>query len=177
MNVRRFARLLQILKPKDFDLYSESQKHSVATVGQAFTAINLDANGNIKNGDYKNDDKAQDVFSDFLEMKDQYYTEILGNEQLPDFAAMSTKYVETIQWILHYYYRGTSSWTYHYPYKFVPFVSDLTIVNHTSFSTEITDKPANPFTHLLDILPKNSCHLLPESYQPFAVDGEIGFVS
>lgn len=112
------------------------------------------------------DSQSQFSFSDFLEMKDQYYAEMLGNDHMPNFESMSKKYFETIQWILFYYYRGTSSWTHWYPYKFVPFVSDFAVVHETSFGLN-TDGPVNPFTHLLAILPERSCHLLPDSYQPF----------
>lgn len=158
LNVRRFARLLQILKPKDFDLYSKS-------IVQQLAAINLNdevANGGANGGEPKAS------FSDFLEMKDEYYAQHLGTNNLPNLNQMSTSYVTTVQWILFYYFRGTFSWTYHYPFKCVPFVSDFSPVHHTAISMEI-DKPVKPFTHLLAILPEGSAHLLPKSYQMMMV--------
>lgn len=117
----------------------------------------------------KDNGKPPSSFSDFLEMKDCYYGEHLGNESTPDFKKMSTDYVESIQWILMYYYRGIPSWTYFYPHSFAPFVSDLTAVQGTSFSVSM-EEPDDPYTHLLAILPKANHQLLPYSYRPFVVD-------
>lgn len=164
MNIRRFARLLQILKPKDFNLYCDSMQTADASISEKMASMKLHSKTDGK--DVKADSQSQFSFSDFLEMKDQYYAEMLGNDHMPNFDNMSKKYFETIQWILFYYYRGTSSWSYWYPYKFVPFVSDFAVVHETSFGLN-KDGPVKPFTHLLAILPEHSRHLLPESYQPF----------
>lgn len=164
MNVRRFARLLQILKPKDFDLYSQSINRTMSTLN-----LNGEA-GSANGGEFKAS------FSDFLEMKDEYYMEDLGNSNVPDLAKMSENYMKTIQWMLFYYFRGTFSWSYHYPYKCVPFVSDFTPVHNIAISLDV-DKPVKPFTHLLAILPKGSAHLLPKSYQSLLVDHVMDMVS
>ncbi|XP_055313630.1 5'-3' exoribonuclease 1-like [Sitodiplosis mosellana] len=159
MNVRRFARLLQILKPKDFDLYSNSISEQMAAVHLNGEAANGGANGG--------EQKAS--FSDFLEMKDEHYAEHLGVSNFPNLAQMSISYVTTVQWMLLYYFRGTFSWSYHYPYKCAPFVSDFASVHNTAMSLEV-DKPMKPFTHLLAILPKGSAYLMPTSYQSMIVD-------
>lgn len=164
LNVRRFARLLQILKTKDFDLYNNEISHKMA-------AVNLNGETGSVNGA---EQKAS--FSDFLEMKDQFYAEHLGHTNLPDFSKMSTSYVKTIQWMLFYYFRGSFSWSYHYPYAAVPFVSDFTSVHNIAISLDM-DKPAKPFTHLLAILPKASAQLLPKWYRPLMVDQITDMVS
>lgn len=164
LNVRRFARLLQILKPKDFDLYNQSISHKISTLN-----LNEDA-GSTNGGEVKAS------FSDFLEMKDEYYMEDLGNENVLDLAKMSESYIKTIQWVLFYYFRGTFSWNYYYPYECVPFVSDFTPVHNITISLDI-DKPVKPFTHLLVILPKGSAHLLPTNYKSLLVDHVMDTVS
>lgn len=159
LNVRRFARLLQILKPKDFDLYNKS-------IIQQMAAINLDdevANGGANGGEQKAS------FSDFLEMKDEYYAQHLGTVNLPNLNQMSISYVTTVQWMLFYYFRGTFSWNYYYPFKCAPFVSDFAPVHNIAMSMEI-DKPIKPFTHLMAILPAGSAYLLPTSYQSMMVN-------
>lgn len=130
----------------------------------------LNLNGEANGGEFKAS------FSDFLEMKDEYYMEDLGNENVPDLAKMSENYMKTIQWMLFYYFRGTFSWSYHYPYKCVPFVSDFTPVHNIAISLDI-DKPVKPFTHLLAILPKGSAHLLPKNYRSLLVDHVMDMVS
>lgn len=102
--------------------------------------------------------------SDFMEMKDEYYTQQLGNSKMPDYEQMSASYIKMVQWTLFYYYHDTCSWNHYYPYSCVPFVSDLVDVHKTTFNIEF-DKPVEIFTHLLAILPTKSAHLLPKSYQ------------
>lgn len=164
LNVRRFTRLLYILKPRDFDLYCDSINRShEKTISDKMAAV-VNLNDEIGNGV-----KTQDSFSDFLDMKYAYYDEHLGQNGLPDFDSMSASYVKTVQWILFYYFRGTVSWNHYYPYTCAPFVSDFSSVQHVAFTFDM-DKPVNTFTHLLAILPKRSSHLLPTSYQSLLVD-------
>lgn len=167
LNLRRFARLLHILKPKDFDLYRENIEQKPTNICKQMAAVNLNDDQKSTNGC-----EIKVSFSDFLEMKDNYYAEHLGHTNLPDFQNMSFAYVKTIQWILLYYFRGTASWNHYYPYKCAPFVSDFTAVHQIAFSLDL-EKPVKAFTHLLAILPKSSAHLLPACYQPSLMDDEI----
>lgn len=137
-------------------------------------AINLNdevANGGANGGEHKAS------FSDFLEMKDEYYEQYLGTTEMPNFSQMSISYVTTVQWTLFYYFRGTFSWNYYYPFKCAPFVSDFSQVHNIAISMEI-DKPMKPFTHLMAILPVGSAHLLPKSYQSMmanVTDDKVSF--
>lgn len=162
LNMRRFGRLLQLLKTKDFDLYRAEQMNGCVNAKMA--AINLKGEATESNGG-EHDVK----FSDFLEMKDQFYTEHLGHSELPDFKVMSANYVKSIQWVLFYYFRGIYTWNHYYPFSCAPFVSDFTQVHNLAFSFEL-DKPVKALSHLLAILPKSSSSLLPTSHRKFAVD-------
>lgn len=173
MNVRRFARLIQALKLKDFDLYRDNMKHLVEPLKVKLAAVNLNNNNDDPNGIANGTANGAEVrFSDFLEAKDQYYTEMLGTTNMPDYEHMSTNYVKTIQWMLFYYFRGTCSWSHYYPYDCAPFVGDFVTVHKTTFSLNI-DRPVKALTHLLAILPKTSAHLLPKTYQSLTFDGAM----
>lgn len=108
-------------------------------------------------------------YNDFLDMKDEYYAEKLGDGNNLNFEQMSVSYVTSIQWTLFYYYRDQYPWNFHYPYKCAPFLCDFTAVHKMIFSLEISE-PMKPLTHLLAILPTRSAHLLPGIYQPLVRD-------
>lgn len=158
--MRRFARLLQLLKPKDFDMFR--------------SRVQKQADGVVENG--ADDPEYRVNLSDFIEMKDQYYADQLGTNHLPDFQEMSFDYVKTVQWICFYYFQYCHSWNHYYPHSCAPFVSDFSEVHRLSFSFEM-GKPAKAFSHLLAILSTRSKHLLPKAYQPFVVDDIPDMVS
>merc|ERR550514_117588 len=78
-------------------------------------------------------------------------------------------YLEGLQWVLHYYYRGPDrcSWSWFYPYYHAPMASDL--INFDEFPRLELDfdvsEPFAPFQQLMGVLPAASKGLLPECYQ------------
>ncbi|PHJ18026.1 xrn 5 -3 exonuclease n-terminus protein, partial [Cystoisospora suis] len=108
-----------------------------------------------------------------------YYTKMKINPNTQDGSQeldrLARKYLEGLQWVLYYYYRGPchSGWEWYYPYHYSPFLID---VLQCSFFTEDVEtlsdlrkkrisfppsKPFSPFLQLLSILPPRSAALLP----------------
>jgi 5'-3' exoribonuclease 1 len=90
---------------------------------------------------------------------------------------MLKKYLEGMQWVLYYYYKGAPHWRWYYPYHYAPMISDLgiNIVQDFLGTTTIREfeidhncpvntLPFTPFQQLLCIMPIRSFKLLPPQF-------------
>lgn len=155
---------MSILRTKDFDLSRKEHESR------------LDENANDM--DAMNDRMAvlcvskpapapsQFTFSDFLELKDQYYEDRFG-DRAPSLLTMTGEYMRIINWSLAYFYGGASSWRQRYQYACAPYASDLTACDQAQLWI-FQDKQPKPFDHLFAILPANCMHLLPKCYASLA---------
>jgi len=119
--------------------------------------------------------------------KVKYYDEKVGfrtdnEEGQAQKAKMLRKYLEGMQWVLYYYYRGAPHWRWYYPYHYAPLISDLglNIVDDflkgekTIEEFEIDDncpenkRPYTPFQQLFAIYPIKSLNLIPKEYTEVA---------
>ena len=60
------------------------------------------------------------------------------------------KYLEGLQWVMHYYYKGVQSWRWFYPYHYPPMISDFEkIKDYLDYDIDSTfcikDEPFLPF--------------------------------
>lgn len=99
---------------------------------------------------------------------------------------MLMKYIEGLQWVLYYYYRGAQHWRWYYPYHYAPMISDVDegiVQNFLSGKITIetfqidancseVNVPYTPFQQLLSIMPTRSIKLLPDGYDTIA-NGEL----
>ncbi|KAJ1723077.1 exonuclease II Exo2 [Coemansia erecta] len=84
---------------------------------------------------------------------------------------MSRKYIQSLQWVLHYYFRGCPSWSWFYPYHYAPCISDvcagLAAYRVAQFDG---DAPYTPYEQLMCVLPPFSRKLLPAPLRALMVD-------
>ena len=118
--------------------------------------------------------------TDVTKAKEFYYKEKLhidittakGKEEQQ---TMFRKYLEGLQWVLFYYYRGIKSWRWYYPYHYAPMVSDFVDYKYEDDFDKVfandTSKPFDPFLSLIFILPAKSFNLLPSCYS--AIPNEL----
>lgn len=63
----------------------------------------------------------------FQEWKQKYYTEKFGwgLENDEEMRKLTENYVQGLQWVLYYYYRGIASWPWFYGYHYSPMISGV----------------------------------------------------
>ena len=67
-------------------------------------------------------------------------------------------YLIGVQWVMRYYFQGTASWTWCYPFHYPPFASDL-CATANSFNKSLfqsIELPFSPVTQLLSVMPPES---------------------
>ena len=122
------------------------------------------------------DSSADDEYQKQLEekmdsWKRSYYKEKLNidydNEE--EMHKMAYRYIEGLQWVLHYYYDGVASWGWFYDYHYSPKISDLKNVAQMSFNFDL-GKPFRPFDQLMGVLPALSNQHIPTAFRDLMTD-------
>ena len=103
--------------------------------------------------------------------KRRYYQECFGTSELNDIQTICFKYWQGLQWIAQYYFESCVDWSWFYPYRHAPCVSDLYEVVKNCGLLEFKEIPAyTPIQQLLIVLPPKSKYLLPEHVQELYTD-------
>ncbi|KAG7094057.1 hypothetical protein E1B28_007676 [Marasmius oreades] len=106
-----------------------------------------------------------------VEWKKDYYRSKLeidyGSEE--QMSRLIRRYVEGLQWVMHYYFSGVASWGWFYDYHYAPRISDLKGVADMSFEFDL-GKPFKPFEQLMGVLPAASKDHVPQAYWSLMTD-------
>ncbi|KAH8101020.1 exonuclease II [Cristinia sonorae] len=86
-----------------------------------------------------------------------------------EMGALVYRYIEGMQWVMHYYYSGVASWGWFYDYHYAPRISDLRGVDQMSFNFDL-GRPFFPFQQLMGVLPEASKDHVPRAYQDLMYD-------
>ncbi|KAJ5573751.1 uncharacterized protein N7459_008178 [Penicillium hispanicum] len=101
----------------------------------------------------------------FHEWKDNYYRSKFGwgldNEE--EMKKLSENYVQGLQWVLFYYYRGIASWPWFFRYHYAPMISDVKKGLGADMNFRL-GKPFRPFDQLMGVLPDRSKKIVPPAY-------------
>lgn len=110
--------------------------------------------------------KAQQKYEQkFRGWKNKYYQEKFGwgVENEPELVKLTENYVQGLQWVLYYYYRGVASWPWYYQYHYSPMMSDVTKGLKADMNFKL-GQPFRPFQQLMGVLPDRSKKIVPEVY-------------
>ncbi|KAF3912931.1 hypothetical protein AA313_de0209626 [Arthrobotrys entomopaga] len=101
----------------------------------------------------------------FYNWRDSYYKDKFGwglddEEQIK---ALTGNYIQGIQWVLFYYYRGVASWGWFFRYHYAPKISDVRKGLGADLNFRL-GSPFRPFEQLMGVLPDRSKKIVPEPY-------------
>ncbi|CAJ2508070.1 Uu.00g092560.m01.CDS01 [Anthostomella pinea] len=108
----------------------------------------------------------------FLEWKDNYYAgkfEWAPEVKESELIKLCENYVQGLQWVLYYYYRGVASWPWFYGYHYSPMTSDITKGLKADLDFKL-GQPFRPFEQLMGVLPDRSKTIVPSVYHPLMTD-------
>lgn len=98
-------------------------------------------------------------------LQERYYREKLhiSHADAAGLRSLVQHYIEGLEWVLQYYYRGVASWDWFYPHHFAPMASECTHIASLQPGFAM-GQPFQPFQQLLAVLPASSSKLLPQAY-------------
>ncbi|ETN44567.1 uncharacterized protein HMPREF1541_10237 [Cyphellophora europaea CBS 101466] len=101
----------------------------------------------------------------FRQWKDKYYTDKFewGLDNDEEMRKLTENYVQGLQWVLYYYYRGVASWPWFYQYHYSPMISDVKKGLGADLNFTL-GQPFRPFQQLMGVLPDRSKKIVPAVY-------------
>ncbi|THH33760.1 hypothetical protein EUX98_g365 [Antrodiella citrinella] len=109
--------------------------------------------------------------------RERYYRQKFGTEEA-DTAfkkELTLRYVEGMAWVLQYYYQGTPSWTWYYPYHFAPFAADFDDVKSMDIKFTL-GQPFKPFEQLMGVFPAASRQHIPAVFHNLMTDEDSSII-
>ena len=111
----------------------------------------------------------------FDEWKDKYYYEKFEDwnkdNKEDELRKLTENYVQGLQWVLYYYYRGIASWPWFYRYHYSPLISDIMKGLKADLNFKL-GQPFRPYEQLMGVLPDRSKKIVPQVYWPLMTEKE-----
>ncbi|KAI5296007.1 hypothetical protein KEM52_006096 [Ascosphaera acerosa] len=101
----------------------------------------------------------------FEQWKENYYRDKFGwgMDNAEEMRKLTENYVQGLQWVLYYYYRGVASWPWYYGYHYAPMISDVKLGLQANTQFQL-GQPFFPFQQLMGVLPDRSKKIVPAAY-------------
>ncbi|KAK2814112.1 hypothetical protein FQN50_000516 [Emmonsiellopsis sp. PD_5] len=109
----------------------------------------------------------------FQEWKNEYYKSKFGwgLENHEEMRKLTENYVQGLQWVLYYYYRGVASWPWFYQYHYSPMISDVKLGLKADMNFQL-GQPFHPFEQLMGVLPDRSKKIVPTPFHELMTSPE-----
>lgn len=110
--------------------------------------------------------------------KDRYYESKFG--VLPEDRQfrhrVAAEYTIGLCWVLRYYYQGTPSWKWYFPYHYAPFASDFVNIGDVPNEFEKNTQPFKPLEQLMGVFPAASRSHVPKPWADLMIDPEASII-
>ncbi|KAK5962312.1 chromatin-binding exonuclease XRN1 PWA37_000354 [Arxiozyma heterogenica] len=117
-------------------------------------------------------EKEKNIYdSRFEDWKLNYYKDKFHFKDKESIINVAKNYVEGLQWVLYYYYRGCPAWGWYYHYHYAPRISDLALGLDQTIQFDL-GSPFKPFEQLMSVLPERSKNLIPTALRPLMYDSK-----
>ncbi|KAI9933239.1 hypothetical protein AWENTII_002731 [Aspergillus wentii] len=102
----------------------------------------------------------------FQEWKEKYYQEKFGwgLDNHEEMRKLTENYVQGLQWVLFYYYKGIASWPWFFRYHYAPMISDVKNGLKADMNFRL-GQPFKPYDQLMGVLPDRSKRIVPPAYR------------
>ncbi|EEH23189.1 hypothetical protein PABG_05400 [Paracoccidioides brasiliensis Pb03] len=109
----------------------------------------------------------------FQEWKNNYYKSKFrwGMDNHEEMRKLTENYVQGLQWVLYYYYRGVASWPWFYQYHYSPMISDVKLGLKADMNFDL-GQPFHPFQQLMGVLPDRSKQIVPAAFHELMTSPE-----
>lgn len=109
----------------------------------------------------------------FQGWKDKYYRSKFewGLDDEQQMQELAENYVQGLQWVLFYYYRGVASWPWFYRYHYSPMISDVRKGLNADIDFQL-GQPFRPYQQLMGVLPDRSKRIVPSVYHDLMTNPE-----
>ncbi len=103
--------------------------------------------------------------------KDKYYEGKFEwkRDNEVELTKLAENYVQGLQWVLFYYYKGVASWSWFYHYHYAPMISDILKGLNANTNFEL-GQPFHPYEQLMGVQPARSKNILPSVYHELMTD-------
>ncbi|GAA6000306.1 hypothetical protein JCM10207_007950 [Rhodosporidiobolus poonsookiae] len=118
------------------------------------------------------EEQEREIKERMVAWKKDYYKEKLEFDSDQDEKALhdlTFRYIEGLQWVLFYYYKGVASWGWFYNYHYAPKMTDLSKAASYKFEYDL-GKPFRPFEQLMGVLPDLSSAHIPPAFRDLMSD-------
>lgn len=109
----------------------------------------------------------------FQQWKNKYYVDKFGwgMDNQEEMRKLTENYVQGLQWVLYYYYRGVVSWPWFYGYHYSPMISDVKCGLGANMNFDL-GQPFFPYQQLMGVLPDRSKQIVPAPFHELMTSPE-----